>query len=383
MQISKEQARSILLSAQGLSKRNAFGKGISGAQNTIRHLGYVQLDTLAVVARAHHHTLRTRNTLYSEQHLNTLLSEGKIFEYWSHAASYLPMEDFRFSLPRKSLHLSGHSHWFSKNKKLMKYVLDRIRAEGPLQSKDFETDRKRGSWFDWKPAKIALEQLFMEGSLMVRSRNGFQKVYDLTERIVPADADHTKPTNDEYAEYLVRFNLRALGIATVKDFTHLRRNMLAAVTKAVKRMVKSGEISEVQIEGLKETWFAFPATLRQKQVPQKGTFILSPFDNLVIRRERLVKLFGWEYNLECYLPEHKRRFGYFCLPVLHNGSFVGMFDPKADRATKKFHVRKLHLLAKPDDAFRAAFAGSLEEFAAFNGCSTIVFDRRKDGTLLK
>jgi uncharacterized protein YcaQ len=380
--ISKEQARSILLSAQGFSKPNAFGKGIGGAHETVKHLGYVQLDTLAVVARAHHHTFWARNNSYSEKHLEQLLIEGKVFEYWSHAASYLPMDDFRFSFPRKALYLSGHAHWFSKNKKLMQYVLDRIRAEGPLQSKDFESDRKRGSWWDWKPAKIALEQLFMEGSLMVKSRKGFQKVYDLTERVVPENVDHSKPSNDEYAEYLVRYNLRALGIATLKDFTHLRRGMQSAVTKAVKRMVKNGEVSELQIEGLKESWFAFPASLSAKHKPAKGTFILNPFDNLVIRRERLTKLFNWEFNLECYLPEHKRKFGYFCLPVLYNGEFAGMFDPKADRATKIFHVKKFHLNAKPSDEFKTSFLKSLEDFSGFNGCDKIVFGRRNDKKMI-
>lgn len=378
--ISKEHARFILLSAQGFSKPHAFGKGAGGALSTVQHLGYIQLDTLAVVARAHHHTLWSRNNAYSEKHLEQLLREGKVFEYWSHAASYLPMEDFRFSLPRKALYLSGHSHWFSKNRKLMKYVLDRIRAEGALQSKDFETDRKRGSWFDWKPAKIALEQLFMEGSLMVKSRQGFQKVYDLTERVVPAGVNQEKPGIDEYAEYLVRFNLRALGITTQKDFLHLRRGMEAAVTKSVRRMVKDGTIIELQVAGLKDTWYAFPSTLAQKQKAHKGTFILSPFDNLVIRRERISKLFDWQYNLECYLPEHKRKFGYFCLPVLHNGEFIAMFDPKADRATQQFHIRKLHLLTQPTDEFKFHFAQSLKEFSAFNGCGRIVFDRRNDKT---
>lgn len=381
--ISKEHAQAVLLDAQGFSKRDAFGKGINGALNSVQHLGYVQLDTLAVVARAHHHTLWARNSSYHETHLNELLKSGKIFEYWSHAASYLPMDDFRFSLPRKSLYLSGHAHWFSKNKKLMKFVLDRIRAEGPLQSKDFETDRKRGSWFDWKPAKVALEQLFMEGSLMVKSRQGFQKVYDLTERVVPADVDHTQPSTDEYAEYLVRFNLRALGIATLKDFTHLRKGMQPQVLKALKRLLKEGAVTEVQMDGVKEPWFVFPETLKRKTKPHKGTFILSPFDNLVIRRERLLRLFDWEYNLECYLPEHKRKYGYFCLPVLHNGAFAGMFDPKADRTTKKFHVKKLHLTSKPTDEFKASFAKSLEAFATFNGCEQIVFDRRNDARQVK
>lgn len=370
--IPKAEARSIVLEAQGLTAKNPFGKGVTGTMNAIRHLGYIQLDTLAVVARAHHHTLWNRNNTYSEIHLGSLLRERKVFEYWSHAASYLPMEDFRFSLPRKALHRSGHAHWFSRNKKLMAYVLDRIREEGPLQSKDFETDRKRGSWFDWKPAKIALEQLFMEGSLMVSSRQGFQKVYDITERVLPADINQEKPGADEYAEYLVRFNLKALGISSAKDFTHLRKGMKPSVDRAVKRLVKSGELLEYTIDGVKETYF-MPANGGLEPKPHKGVHILSPFDNLIIRRERVNRLFDWDYNLECYLPEHKRKFGYFCLPVLHKGKFAGMFDPKADRATGILHVKNFHPAShKTGNAFARSFAEALREFAAFNGCDRIV-----------
>jgi uncharacterized protein YcaQ len=377
MQLSKEQAQQIILHAQGLSGTDVFGKTIKGTLNTIQHLGYVQLDTLAVVARAHHHTLWTRNSSYGEKHLGQLLEEGKVFEYWSHAASYLPMDDFRFSLPRKAKYLSGHAHWFSKNRKLMKFVLDRIRAEGPLQSKDFETDRKRGSWFDWKPAKIALEQLFMEGSLMVKSRKGFQKVYDLTERVVPASVNQSKPTTDENAKYLVQFNLRALGIATMKDFTHLRTDLSPAIAKTVARMLKDGELIACTIDGIKEPYYILPETkINPKISAAKPVHIFSPFDNLVIRRERISKIFDWTYNLECYLPEHKRKFGYFCLPVMHDGKFAGMFDPKADRATGIFHVKKMYVEKHATSpGFGKAFLTRLDEFARYNGCEKVVIDK--------
>lgn len=373
MRISKELACEVLLASQGLSQNCAFGKSVIGTLNTIRHLGYVQLDTLAVVARAHHHTLWNRNKTYTEFHLDALLREGKVFEYWSHAASYIPIEDFRFSLPRKLRHRAGHAHWFSRNKKLMKYVLDRIRAEGPLQSIDFETDRKRGTWFDWKPAKIALEQLFMEGSLMVKYRKGFQKVYDLAERIIPDGADQTVPSTEEYAEYLIDYNLRALGVATLKDFTHLRTGMQSPVTRVVKKMVKDGRIIEVAIGGVKEVYFTQPESLELKDVKHESVNILSPFDNLVIRRERLNKLFDWDYNLECYLPENKRKFGYFSLPVLYKGKFAGMFDPKADRSTGTFFIKQAHITAFHDD-FASKLRKQLTEFAAFNGCRKIVVD---------
>lgn len=259
----------------------------------------------------------------------------------------------------------------------MKFVIDRIRTEGPLQSKDFETDRKRGSWFDWKPAKIALEQLFMEGSLMVKSRKGFQKVYDLTERVVPSSVNQSKPNTDEHAKYLVLFNLRALGIATMKDFTHLRTDLSPVIAKTVARMIKEGEIIACSIDGIKESYYVLADTRLNGKIPAvKPLHILSPFDNLVIRRERISKIFDWNYNLECYLPEPKRKFGYFCLPVLHDGKFAGMFDPKADRATGIFHVKKMYVEKHAANAdFADAFTARLSEFARYNGCEKVVIDK--------
>lgn len=370
-------ARAIALSAQGLDRPAPFGKGKSGALETIRRLGYVQLDTLSVVARAHHHTLWTRTGEYKEPHLNELMRDKTIFEYWSHAAAYLPIEDFRFSLPRKIEHRKGRAHWFAKDKKIMAYVLDRIKAEGALQARDFETDRRRGSWFDWKPAKIALEQLFHDGTLMVTERKGFQKVYDLAERVLPANVDASAPSTAEFAGYLIRSTLRAQGIAAQKDFTHLRRGMQQAVEKTLKKLLKEGEVIEVIVEGIKETHFALPGTNFESSILNSGSSILSPFDNSLIRRERLMKLYGYDYQLECYLPEPKRKFGYFCLPVLYGDSFVGKFDPKADRATGIFYVKRFYLDHPPEemDEFLAAFAIALKEFAAFNNCKKIVVEK--------
>lgn len=378
--LTKEEAVSIALNAQGIG--NSFGKGKAGALNTIRHLGYVQLDTLAVVARAHHHTLWTRTEGYAENHLHELMRGKKIFEYWSHAAAFLPMEDFRFSLVRKQEFILGRKHWFAKDKKIHKYVLDKIKAEGPLQSKDFETDKRRGSWFDWKPAKIALEQLFQDGSLMVAGRKGFQKIYDLTERVLPANIETTIPTQEELAEHLIRSTIRANGIASLKDMTHLRKGMNPVVQKVLKKMLVEGKIIEVNVDSSKEIYYQLPDyKLLDYELPIKKklqqAIILSPFDNAIIRRERLKNLFEYDFMHECYLPEHKRKFGYFCLPVLYNNKFIGKFDPKADRATGIFYVKSFYLENTPNDmdAFLSAFAIALKNFAAFNGCDKIVVEK--------
>ncbi|MGL5891297.1 MAG: winged helix-turn-helix domain-containing protein [Bacteroidia bacterium] len=366
-----------LLSAQGLLRENNFGKGKTGTLESIKHLGYVQLDTLAVVARAHHHTLYTRTANYKEDHLAALVAERKVFEYWSHAASFLPMDDYRFSLVRKQHFRDGHHHWFVSKKQLLKFVLDRIRNEGPLQARDFETDRKRGSWFDWKPAKVALEQLFMDGTLMVSARQGFQKVYDLAERVLPEGINTAQPTEREYAQYLIRTALRAAGFASVQQISYLRSNVNVAVQKELEAQTEEGLLLRFKVEGSKDVYYAPAESFGKRIAPAKHIHLLSPFDNAVIQRNRTKLIFGYDYQVECYVPEPKRKFGYFCLPILWNGNFIGRLDPKADRASGVFYIRSLHIEHAPEnpDAFFADLKRKLNEFAAFNGCSEVVAEK--------
>lgn len=372
--VTPDELKLHFLHAQGLLRASGFGKGKLGALAAIRHLGYIQLDTLAVVARAHHHTLYTRTRGYREEHLAALVAEGKVFEYWSHAASFLPMEEYRFSLVRKQRYREGHHHWFVSEKKLLNYVLDRIRTEGPLQARDFETDRKRGSWFDWKPAKVALEQLFMEGTLMVRARQGFQKVYDLTERVLPEGVDATLPTESEYAQHLIATGLRAFGFATAAQLTYLRRAAAVPVQQELDRQVQEGVLFRFRVEGAKELHYAPAGSFDKRIVATPHFHLLSPFDNALIQRQRIRQLFNYDYQVECYVPEPKRKFGYFCLPMLWNGQFIGRLDPKVERASGVFHIKSLHLEQAPREleAFFADLQQELAAFAAFNGCSTVV-----------
>lgn len=374
LKISREEARIIALNAQGLARPHAFGKGRPGVLSAIKHLGYVQIDTLSVVARAHHHTLWTRTAAYKEKYLDELIKDRKIFEYWSHAAAYLPMEDFRYSLPRKATFLKGRSHWFGKDKQVMKYVLDRIRSEGPLQSRHFEHAGKKAAWFDWKPAKNALEQLFQEGTLMITGRQGFQKVYDLAGNVLPAGIDTSMPAPDEYAIYLVRTALRAHGFASVKEIAYLRRGVAPKIEKAIRKLLKEGEIRELSIEQNPEKYYTagnFAALLKP---PAAYAVLLSPFDNAVIMRSRVKRLFGFDFCIECYLPSHKRTYGYFSLPILCNGAFIGRLDPKADREKGVFLIKNLYLEQSlpASGKIPAILANAIEAFAGFNGCKEIM-----------
>lgn len=383
LQISLEQAQRLVLAQQQLIVP-PFENGKIGALATIKQLGYLQIDTLNVITRAHHHTLWSRLKDYKETYLNELLEKDKqIFEYWSHAASYLPMTDFRFSLPRKKLYADGKSHWFEQDKKMNKYVLDKIKAEGPLQSKDFEFKRDApGNWYNWKPAKQALEQLFMEGKLMVAKRHNFQKVYDLAERIVPSTIDTTMPGKNEYASYLIKKAIQANGIATEQEIAYLRTGLKEIITKEVKKMLKSGELIKVEVEAVKDTYLTTGdhINLLEKSYGQKfetTLHFLSPFDNLIIQRKRLNTLFLFDYTIECYLPENKRKYGYWCIPVLYNNEFIGRFDTKADRATGKYYIKSMFFEKKflPGEEFNNHFLHKMKAFATFNGCNKIIVQK--------
>lgn len=389
MQISLQEAKELVLAQQQLLFP-PFLKGKRAALLAIEQLGYLQIDTLNVITRAHHHTLWSRVIDYKESYLKELLEVDKqIFEYWSHAASYLPMADFRFSLPRKKLYANGKSHWFAQDKKMNKYVLDKIKAEGPLQSKDFEFKRNSpGNWYNWKPAKQALEQLFMEGKLMVAKRNNFQKVYDLTERIVPSNIDTTMPAKDEYANYLIKKAVQANGITTEQEIAYLRTGLKEIITKEVKKMLKNGELIMVEVEKLKGAYLTTDNQLtlfqeQNKYASKKNTSIhfLSPFDNLIIQRKRLNTLFGFDYTIECYLPAHKRKYGYWCIPVLYKNEFVARFDTKADRATGRYYIKSLFFEEKflPDEKFNFDFVQKIKAFAAFNGSTKIILQKADNG----
>ena len=191
-------------------------KGKEDTLKAIEHLGYIQIDTLSVVTRAHHHVLGSRVKDYKKQYLKSLEEKDRqVFEYWAHAASYLPMKDFRFTLQRKDNIGKGDGFWYEKNPKLMRYILDRIKAEGPLMSRDFKkSEPKKTSTIPvWSanPVKRALHQLFMEGKIMVSHRKGFQKVYDLTERVLPPDVETKKPGKKEYLEYSIKGGVYIYG----------------------------------------------------------------------------------------------------------------------------------------------------------------------------
>lgn len=375
--LSQKHARRLALEAQALLKANPFGKGKAAVQKAVNQLSYVQIDTISVIERAHLHVLRTRVSNFKQEMLDQIVSQDRTtFEYWSHAAAFLPMEDYRYSLPRKKSIKDGENAWFKQAPAEMEQVLARIKAEGPLRSKDFASnDHKSGEWWDWKPAKKALEQLFHQGELMIAERKNFQKVYDLPERVIPDWVDTSFPTESEMARHLIQRALQNRAFASLKEIGYLRKGYRKLLQKTLAEMHEAGEIEAILIDGATDIYYAFPATLSRSvpRIGKKRASLLSPFDNIVIQRKRLEMLFDYQYQIECYVPGPKRKYGYFVLPILFGDQMVGRLDPKADRNKGILHIRKLWI--EPDftdfEALAPSLVLSLRELANFNGCEQI------------
>ena len=373
--------RRLALAAQGLLHSQSYGSGLAGARRAINHLGYVQIDTISVVERAHNHVFYSRVPKFKSEMTNKMLLDGDIFEYWTHAAAFLPIADFRFSLPYKHAIKSGQTHWYkSPDTKLMGELLARICIDGPLRSRDIETSStKRAGWWDWKPAKKALEQLYMQGDLMVSDREGFQKTYDLTERVLPSHVNSKMPSMEEFAAHILDQQLRCHGFVSLKGLTYQRRN--AELRKAVKVLVNErlAQRTLEQVQVSSGEVFILETGALERRLPRLNSrmLILSPFDNSVIQRERLKTLFQYDYKIECYVPSAKRQFGYFCLPLLFRDDFIGRMDCKAHRKTKHLEIKLLHFEPHnfDDDIVVSAFVESITQFCHFQQCDSMSLNK--------
>jgi len=378
--LTPEHVKLATLDCQGLIHSTPFGTGKTAVLNAVEHLGYIQIDTLSIVERAHHHTLWTRIPDFQTDYLEELVEDRKVFEYWFHAASYLPMQDFRYVLPQMLTIKRGESRYYNADPKVMEYVMDTIRNEGPKRARDFENEsHKAGSWWNWKPAKLALERLFMQGDLMISGRSGMQKTYDLAERVLPSFIDTTEPTPLEFAEYLVKTNLRAYGFTTVKQITHLRKgnDLKKNVNTVLKTMLDKGEISQVKIEGLSSAFIQNDVFEKTFDLKDSNIHLLSPFDNSIIHRDRIRQIFDFDFRLECYTPKEKRQYGYFCLPILYGDQFIGRVDCKAHRKEKKLELIHLHIENNTLDIelWLKPFAETIKRFAVFNGCESLTLTK--------
>ncbi|MDB6028759.1 MAG: hypothetical protein JWM68_4982, partial [Verrucomicrobiales bacterium] len=310
--ISLAEARQIVLRSQGLGDIAApFGSGKSAVLKAVEHLGYVQIDTISVVQRAHHHVLWSRIPDYQASMLHALHEQDRtLFEYWNHAASYLPMRDFRFSRPLMRQY-RGEKKYDDESLEVsnaMRRVVQRIRKAGPLLLRDVKSGQLIESWWNAPPSKIekrALHKLWMGGQVMVSKREGFQKVFDLPERMIPADVNQEMPTSRETAEFHVRRSLRALGVARLPELHYLHEAERAgAVKAALRKFLRTGEVVELRVAEFPEiACYALAESLSLAgPLRERRVHFLSPFDNLVIQRKRTSWLFHFDYVIECYVP---------------------------------------------------------------------------------
>ncbi|HSI85079.1 MAG: winged helix-turn-helix domain-containing protein [Candidatus Methylacidiphilales bacterium] len=378
--LSLTEARAIALRSQGLADVEApFGLGKEGVLNALHHLGYVQVDTVHVVQRAHHHVLWSRVPDYELEMLHEVQSvDFTAFEYWNHAASILPMRDYRFSLPlMRKYH--EQMHWCKESPEITASItrmLNLVRDKGPVTVSDIESAGSVRGWWEATRNKIerrAFHELWMRGDLMIRSRQGMKKVFDLTERVLPKGIDISIPDGDEAAEFHVRTSLKALGVARPQELHYMRDAKSASAHRtALRRLQEKGEVVEVNIEGMeKGTAFALREALELAAPLSRGAVrLLSPFDNFTIQRKRMSWLFGFEYTIEIYVPPAKRIYGYFVLPILWGDSIVGRMDVKAHRAERLLTVNNLVFEPGFRDFtdIKPAMIEALNAFAHFQQC---------------
>src|SRR5438105_3837261 len=353
--LSAEEARGLALRAQHFGDAN-----VVEPIDVLDRLGAIQMDSVNIVARNHLLVPFARLGRYSIEALHRAIYQGKrAFEYWGHMASWLPMAEYRYFLPRMARMRESHRGWWlnvrSEHAELYPRVLERIRAEGPLGAVAFDDPfGKRGTWWDWKPAKLVLEDLLDQGLLMCAERTaGFARLYDLTERVLPPGLDTSNPGQLEATQRLLLRGLARLGVATPIEMADYFRLKPADQVKAgLAALLASEQIVQVDIEGWSKPAYATPAGLNgPMSLPEHRPTLLAPFDNLMWERNRVERKFGFHYRVEIYVPEPKRQYGYFVLPLLVRGGLRGRADLKLDRKASVLHVHGLWLEgAEPAEA---------------------------------
>lgn len=388
LHLSLPAARSLHLAAQGLLVPRRKKAVKNDVLDAIRHMSVLQIDTINVVARSPYLVLWSRLGDYPLVWLEELLAEGKLFEYWAHEASFLPIEDYGLYRHRMqdpaAMGWKYSVQWMAERKEEVERLVEHIRANGPVKSSDFERkDGKGGGWWEWKEEKRSLEVLFTAGRLMIARRQSFQRLYDLRERVLPGWDDSMTPHLDEVHR---RFMLKAvfsLGVAKASWMGDYFRNSRLTPRPDPETLADRGELLRVSVAGWDVPGYIHPELLPLAVAAADGqlkpgvTTLLSPFDPVVWDRRRAQEFFGFDYRLECYTPEAKRRYGYFTLPILRRGALVGRIDAKAHRARGVFEVKVLHLEdgVRLTPALAADIAGALQRCGAWHGTPEIAVTR--------
>jgi uncharacterized protein YcaQ len=384
--LSKQQAQQVMLASLGLLTPPRRKAGKADVLSAIRQIHNLQIDTISVVARAHQHILWSRLGSYQTNWLEELHAAGQLFEYFAHAVCLLPIEDyplFRALMRKRFVGWDNIRDWGRENAATLDQILDHIHKNGAVRSSDFESKESRGAWWDWKVEKVALEHLYYRGDLMIARRESFQRVYDLRERVLPSWDDTQTPEYPIAVRELTRKAIKALGIANLTwaaNYFYIKKAETAA---AIEQLLADGAIFPVSVEGLKGgPFFAhvenepFLEAAQAGQLQATHTTILSPFDPLISDRGRTKDLFDFEYTIECYTPAPKRKYGYFVLPILHQGRLIGRLDAKAWRKEGRLQVIRLYLEPgiRISAGLTSALAKTLRAYASWQSLSSVVVD---------
>ncbi len=381
--LSAAEARRVALAAQG------FGDGRLEREPTrrdvvrvARDLGLVQIDSVNVLVRSHYLPFFSRLGSYAAGLLDATAYDGRrrqLFEYWGHEASLLPVElqpllRWRMQRARDGVGLwAGVARVGRERAELCAAILGEIRDRGPLGVSELASGgKRRGGWWGWSEGKAALEWLFWTGQVTTHSRRRFERVYDLTERVLPAAVRNAPtPSVEDAQRELLRMSLRAMGVATARDLRdYFRLGVLDAKTR-IAELVAAGEWRELRVEGWRDVAYVAAASLR---IPRRidARAVLSPFDSLVWCRERMQRLFDFHYRIEIYTPAHKRRHGYYVLPFLLGDRLVARVDLKADREQRRLRVLSTHFEPSIDRAqVEHELVAELRELAAWLGLERV------------
>jgi uncharacterized protein YcaQ len=375
--LTKVEARRIWLRCQRLDTPDPFGDGPQAVAAAVEHLGYVQIDTINVIERCHHHILYSRIPGYRRADLRQAQSLDKsVFEYWTHALSYVPSKDFRYFIPDMKLHKREGHRWFaSVSPADTRKVMRLLRRDGALTIRDIEDDvltEKEHLWASRKPSKRALQLAFYTGEVTISERSGMLKTYQLMARHFGWDKPPKPASVAETTAYLLDRALRAQGLVSLDSICHLDAPSKAAVRRLIEARVRAKELVPVALEGAgKQEHWARPETLEQTGAGDPGlVHILSPFDPLIIQRKRTELFFDYGHRFEAYVPKEKRLFGYFALPVLVGQDIVAAIDLKTDRKNKKLLMLKWSWVGKgaaraPRKEYKRRIEEELDRFERF------------------
>jgi uncharacterized protein YcaQ len=364
-------ARAIWLRAQRLDRSNPFGEGPEATRLAVEHLGYVQIDTINVIERCHHHILYSRIPEYRRAHLAQAQSVDKsVFEYWTHALAYVPTETFRFFLPTMKQFRLNPTRWFgSADPGETRKMVKRLKRDGPLSIRDIDDDElvdKDHPWASRKPSKRVLQIMFFQGLVAISQRTGMLKTYELTERHFGWDKAPKPATERQVTEYVLDRALRSQGVVSLDSACHLDAPRKGAVKALIESRVRRKLLVPVHLEHMPKAqhWVA-PDMLEAEHEPAELVHILSPFDPLIIQRKRLSAFFGYDHIFEAYVPAAKRRLGYFALPVLVGDRIVAALDLKTDRTAGKLLVQKWTWLEDESAGVKLAIEEELGRFETF------------------